>query len=63
MVGVGDGEVVRRPGLVDSIFKRFPPTGVDALRSNGDEARARILLPPPPPLPLPLLLNGAAASV
>lgn len=63
VVGVGDGEVVRRPGLVDSIFKRFPPTGVDALRSNGDEARARILLPPPPPLPLPLLLNGAAASV
>lgn len=56
-VGIGDGDVVRRPGLVDSIFNRFPPTGVDALKSNGDEARTRLLL-----LPLPLF-NGAVASV
>lgn len=55
-VGIGDGDVVRRPGLVDSIFNRFP-TGVDALKSNGDEARTRLLLPPLP------LFNGAVASV
>lgn len=50
--------MVRRPGLVDSIFIRFPPTGVDALKSNGDEARARLLLL----LPLPLF-NEAVANV
>lgn len=41
---VGDGDAVLRLGLVDSIFKRFPPTGVDALKSNGDEGLARVLL-------------------
>lgn len=41
---VGDGDAVLRLGLVASILRRFPPTGVDALKSNGDEGRARLLL-------------------
>lgn len=41
---VGDGDAVLRLGLDDSIFNRFPPTGVDALKSNGDEARARFVV-------------------
>lgn len=41
---VGDGDAVLRLGLVDSIFSRFPPTGVDALKSNGDDGLARLLL-------------------
>lgn len=61
VVGVGDGDVVRRPGLVDSIFKRFPPIGVDALKSNGDVARALLLLAPPPLLLL-WLFDGEAEA-
>lgn len=48
--------MVRRPGLDDSIFMRFPLIGVDALKSNGEEARARLLLLLP-------LFNGAVANV
>lgn len=39
---VGDGDAVRRLGL-ESIFKRFAPVGVDALKSNGDDALVRLL--------------------
>lgn len=41
---MGDGDAVLRLGLDVSIFNRFPPTGVDALKSNGDAARARFVL-------------------
>lgn len=39
---VGDGDAVRRLGL-ESIFKRFAAIGVDALKSNGDNALVRLL--------------------
>lgn len=40
---VGEGDDALRFGL-DSIFNRLPPTGVDALKSSGDEGRGRLLL-------------------
>lgn len=40
---VGDGDAVLRFGLCDSNFKRFATFGVDALKSNGDDALVRLL--------------------